>query len=166
MKRWYTVYTKPRQEKVALENLQRQQYEVYLPLVCIKKLIRKRWQEKIEPLFPRYLFIFVDIDEDDTASIRSTRGVAGLVKFGNRAVPISDQVIDFFKSSGDANTGIIPFRDPAIRPGAKITVTTGPLHGVEAIYDADSGEGRAMILIDVLGRINKITVKRNDISPI
>ena len=166
MKRWYTVYTKPRQEKVALENLQRQHYEVYLPLVCIKKLIRKRWQAKIEPLFPRYLFVHIDIDEDHTAPIRSTSGVAGLVKFGNRAVPISDQIIDFFKSSADADTGIIPFRDPAIHPGAKVTVTSGPLHGVEAIYDADTGEDRAIILIDVLGSINNITVPRKDINPI
>mgnify|MGYP001814427725 CR=1 FL=1 len=165
MKRWYTVYTKPRQEKVALENLQRQHYEVYLPLIRVRKLIRKRWQEVIEPLFPRYLFVHVDIDEEHTAPIRSTRGVAGLVKFGNRAVPISDQIIDYFLTSAD-DSGVIPFRDPAIRPGDKVTVTTGPLHGVEAIYDADTGEDRAMILIEVLGRINKVSVPRKDINPI
>ncbi|MEE8263278.1 MAG: transcription termination/antitermination NusG family protein, partial [Gammaproteobacteria bacterium] len=33
MKGWYLIYSKPRQERLALENLRRQNYEAYLPLM-------------------------------------------------------------------------------------------------------------------------------------
>ena len=33
---WYVAYTKPRQERIALENLEQQQFNTYLPL--FKKL--------------------------------------------------------------------------------------------------------------------------------
>ena len=59
-KSWYLVYTKPRQEEVALTNLTRQGYGVYLPRL---RQLRKRSGKQVpvvEPLFPRYLFIHLD----------------------------------------------------------------------------------------------------------
>ena len=35
---WYLIYTKPRQEKVALQNLEQQGYQCYLPLLPKEKL--------------------------------------------------------------------------------------------------------------------------------
>ena len=35
---WYLVHTKPRQEGLALENLERQGYECYLPTLPSEKL--------------------------------------------------------------------------------------------------------------------------------
>lgn len=37
MAQWYVMYTKPRQEIVALENLQRQNYSVFFPQARVQK---------------------------------------------------------------------------------------------------------------------------------
>ena len=71
---WYLIATKPRQEAVALLNLERQGYRVQLPKVELRKRRRGKWQEVIEPLFPGYLFVALATGVDDTAPIRSTVG--------------------------------------------------------------------------------------------
>ncbi len=94
MKKWYLLHTKPRQEKHALQHLQNQAYEVYLPLVQVEKIPQgvKRLVE--EALFPRYLFLQLDVAGSQSwASIRSTVGVSQLVKFGHRFAEVSQDVV-------------------------------------------------------------------------
>lgn len=88
MHQWYTVQSKPRQEAVAAEHLLRQGYETYLPQIRLKKHRRKQWVDVTEPLFLRYLFIKVDADQQSLAPVRSTVGVAGLVRFGHLLRPV------------------------------------------------------------------------------
>ena len=57
MSHWYLIHTKIRQERVALENLERQGFECFLPLIRVEKLRRSALVVVEEPLFPRYLFI-------------------------------------------------------------------------------------------------------------
>ncbi len=82
---WYLVHTKPRQEACALQNLERQGYDCYLPLLASEKLIKGAVTKLAEPLFPRYLFIRLDTGDSakSWSPIRSTRGVSKLVGFGN-----------------------------------------------------------------------------------
>ncbi|HBA65302.1 MAG TPA: transcription/translation regulatory transformer protein RfaH, partial [Methylococcaceae bacterium] len=54
---WHVIHTKPKQEKRALENLQKQDFECFLPTCSIEKIRRGRITVSLEPLFPRYLFI-------------------------------------------------------------------------------------------------------------
>ena len=72
---WYAVYTKPRQERIARENLERQSFEAYMPLMRVRRKRRDKWVEAIEPMFSRYLFIRLALGTTNVASIRSTRGV-------------------------------------------------------------------------------------------
>ena len=76
MTNWYAVQTKPRQELVAEQNLQRQGFVTYLPRIRLRKRKRNKLVDAVEPLFPRYLFIHVDPDQDSLAPVRSTLGVA------------------------------------------------------------------------------------------
>lgn len=79
---WFVVYTKARQEHVALENLARQNFEAYCPSVAITKRRRSQLISLIEPFFPRYIFLRFNLTSDNWAPLRSTRGVSGLVRFG------------------------------------------------------------------------------------
>lgn len=57
---WYVVQTKPRQEYRALENLINQGYECVLPEYQCEQLRQGVRALRNEPLFPRYLFIWLD----------------------------------------------------------------------------------------------------------
>lgn len=80
-KQWYVVYAKSRQEAVAEENLGRQGYEVYLPLIAQPRRQRGQWRQVLEPLFPRYLFVHLRLGCDNIGPIRYTTGVSSLVRF-------------------------------------------------------------------------------------
>ena len=110
---WYAVQTKPRQERVAEDNLARQDYTTYLPRLKTSKHRRGQWVDVVEPLFPRYLFIHVDPDEHSIAPVRSTLGVANLVRFGHRLKPVPTRVIDYLKQHEDPATHELA--DPAPR---------------------------------------------------
>ena len=96
-RQWYVVYTKARQEDVALENLQRQGFEAYLPRWKVTKRKQSLLSSLIEPFFPRYLFIHMARSQDNWAPIRSTRGVCGLVRFGGSPNPVPDDFIKMLK---------------------------------------------------------------------
>jgi transcriptional antiterminator RfaH len=89
---WLLLQAKPRQEFRALANLERQKGEFYCPQIQVEKLSRgKRIQVK-EALFPGYLFINAQPEQNGLTytSIRSSRGVSKIVCSGAAAVTIPE----------------------------------------------------------------------------
>ncbi|HFC29569.1 MAG TPA: transcriptional activator RfaH, partial [Oceanospirillales bacterium] len=93
MKQWLAVHSKPRQETIAEENLARQGFEVYCPKIQIERKKRGKRIKVIEALFPRYLFVKFKSGHDSATSIRYTRGVTQIVRFGNELAIVSDDII-------------------------------------------------------------------------
>ena len=58
---WYVVHTHPRGESLAFVNLQRQGLEAFLPQYLKRRRHARRTQWVPAPLFPRYLFVKMDI---------------------------------------------------------------------------------------------------------
>lgn len=148
---WYLIYTKPRQEQQALENLERQGYECYLPVFRKEKLRQNQVALADEPLFPRYLFIRLERGRSakSWAPIRSTRGVSRLVSFGAEPARIDDDLVSFLKSAEAAGK-----RSP-IRMFSKderVKLTAGPFAGMEGVYQMADGEQRAFVLIEFLSK--------------
>ena len=72
---WFVVHTKPRQEQRALENLQRQGFAAWLPMLSVEKFRRGRLEKVVEPMFSRYLFIRLDTEQTNWSPIRSRSGL-------------------------------------------------------------------------------------------
>mgnify|MGYP000091062149 CR=1 FL=1 len=105
-KAWYLVYSKPQQETVALRNLEQQDYHAYLPCLTEKKRVRGVYKSVTGPMFPRYLFIELDSQFDNWSPIRSTRGVSGLVRFGQQAARVPT---DLFKVCNIMQSGSVNY---------------------------------------------------------
>ena len=90
---WYVVHTKVRQEQTACVNLVRQGYAVYFPRIRILKRRRGMQQAQLEPLFPRYIFLQPGSVAHSIAPVRSTLGVAALVRFGQEPAVIRLQTL-------------------------------------------------------------------------
>ncbi|MDR1855382.1 MAG: transcription/translation regulatory transformer protein RfaH, partial [Azoarcus sp.] len=145
---WYLIHTKPRQEKIALENLERQGYRCYLPLYRKEKLRQRVLTVSNEPLFPRYLFINLGDSETDQSwrPIRSTKGVSRMVAFGNEPAKVDDALIDLLKQQEESLQGQL---EPLFKPGELVKITEGPFAGIEGIYQMSDGEQRVMVLIEM-----------------
>lgn len=151
VKSWYIVYTKVRQEDVALTNLERQGYSAYLPR-C--RHIRKRQARSmaiIEPLFPRYLFIHLDTLTDNWGPIRSTLGVVSLVRFGQKPARVPNALIAFLRSQEGVD-GLHSWAEPGYQTGERVRVADGPLEGYEGILLAKTSRERVVVLLDSLGK--------------
>jgi len=148
---WYLLFTKPRQEKSALENLERQGYQCYLPTLPSEKLRQGLLTISEEPLFPRYLFI--RLGQGSSAKswgpIRSTRGVSRLVSFGIEPAQIDDRLIDLLR----AQEALVQ-REPTrlFSPGERVRLTEAPFAGIEGVYQMADGERRVMVLIEILSK--------------
>lgn len=158
---WYAVCCKPRQETVAEENLLRQGYRVYLPRIRSTQRRRGQWLDKVEPLFPRYLFIRVDPAQHSIAPVRSTRGVSGLVRQGGLPAAVPEQVIEAIMQRAEIATGLHRDERPLFRTGEPIRLVGGPLAGLEGVFDEEDGEQRVIVLLELLGKANRMQVKRD-----
>lgn len=161
MTHWYLVYTKPRNEFVAQQNLKRQGYESYLPLIRQSRRRKGRQFENIEPLFPRYLFVRFSPGHDNIAPIGYTTGVSGLVRFAEEPAVVSDQIIESLRRRADCDTGLHCPKAPLFVPGDTVIIDEGPLSGVESIYLAQTGSERVVVLLQLLGRENHVRIERN-----
>jgi transcriptional antiterminator RfaH len=144
---WYLVHTKPRQEDVALANLQRQGYDCYLPQMRIERIRRRKAEIATEPMFPRYLFIRLDSSDQGKSwsPIRSTLGVSQLVHFGARAAKVDDALVELLRQREQA----MPL-DAMFHSGDSVVVTDGLFAGIKAIYQTADADRRAFILLEIL----------------
>lgn len=157
MEQWFVIHAKPKQEKVANENLMRQGYHCFLPFG--KRLSKRRGNRHltIEPFFPRYLFVSLDLGKTNISPIRSTMGVQDLVRFGECILPVPGAFVEDMKSQSDSE-GVISREFNGFRVGQNVRIEEGALTGYEAIFHAKSSQERAVLLLNVLGRQSKIEV--------
>ena len=138
-------------------NLARQGYGVYLPRV---RQARKRHGRRtliVEPLFPRYLFIHLDTHSDNWGPIRSTLGVASLVRFGQEPACIPDELVGFLKFR-ESEAGLHEWAEQKYRTGDKVRVADGAFQGYEGILLARTSRERVVVLLDILGRLVRTQV--------
>lgn len=152
---WYLVYTKPRQERLAKENLDRQGYETYLPLIRNRQRRQGKYVISVEPLFSRYLFIRLNTVSDNWGPIRSTVGVSAIVRFGGQATQVPERLINYIQANDDEN-GIQNTPIKEIGCGSKVRIIDGPMKGYEGIFRGKTGKERAVVLHDIIGNSTKL----------
>jgi transcriptional antiterminator RfaH len=112
---------------------------------------RTERKPRIEPLFPRYLFLNAVPDQQSLGPVRSTRGVCSLVRFGMQLATLPERVIETISRRRDPSTGLVQLDPAPTRPGDKVKVFDGPLAGLEGIFKERKGEQRALLLAKLLG---------------
>lgn len=144
---WFAVSTQPKQEIIARENLDAQEFETFLPLVTRKTMRwspsshRKKPAVVQEALYPSYLFARFDRSKSAWWEINSTRGVRKLISFGDgRPKPIAEGAIEWLVSQSKAGgfEEMAGYIRRSFNPGALLTIKEGPYEGrkIECIEDA------------------------------
>lgn len=163
-KRWYLVYAKPSKEELARVNLERQGYPTYLPMMRTPRRRGGRRIIRVEPMFPRYLFIHLDTESDNWAPIRSTLGVANLVRFGMYPSPVPDDLIAALRARDNAS-GVQDVPLHTFEQGQKVRIEEGPFMGYEGIFLAKTSEERVLILLDIVGKQARANVNIEHLGP-
>jgi len=160
---WYLIYTKPKAEKVAYENLQRQEFHVYLPFVKLSKRRQRKYVEVVEPMFPRYLFIQLNCTSDNWSPIRSTLGVSSIVRFGAYPMQVPDSLIEGFEGNEDEH-GFQQITSKEFKTGDRIQIIDGAMAGYEGIFERETSKERVTILLNIAGQHTRVSMTRHDLE--
>jgi len=154
---WYLIYTKAKQEAVALKHLDQQAYRVYLPTHHARRRLRTQYTFVTEPLFPRYLFIALNTETDNWGPIRSTRGVAKLIRFGGIPAKVPTELVELLKEQemDRLQDGVSL---PQFKKGDRVQIMEGVMAGYEGIFDAKTGTKRAAVLLGIADRYTRVQV--------
>lgn len=149
---WYVVQTQVNSEARAEQNLLRQGYEVYLP----RYLKRRRHARKVDlmakPLFPRYMFVAIDMATQRWRSIQSTFGVSRLVTNGDDPAMVPEGVVHALRAREDDKGFIRLDSKPAFAPGDKVRVLAGAFMDSAGLFSGLADHDRVSILLEMLGR--------------
>jgi transcriptional antiterminator RfaH len=154
MKNWYLIKTKSGQEHIAINNLENQEYSSYCPTVTIKN--------KRIVLFPGYLFVYLDKERENWSPIRSTKGVINFVRFGLDYAQVPDTVIKFLKANELINKEKLNNLN-RFKSGDKIQITDGVFKNCVAIFKSSKPQERVVLLLNILGQQQSITIKQESV---
>src|SRR5262249_36809337 len=139
-------------EAKAAWHLRNQGFEPYLPRYLKRRSHARRIDHVPAPLFPRYLFIALDLEIERWRAVRSTVGVSELVLNGDLPAPVPRGSADDIRA-GEDGRGYVRLRPRLdLARGDAIEVTDGPLCGASGIFECAADEERVVVLLDLLGR--------------
>lgn len=162
-KHWYALYVQPRKEKVVHRELQKRDFECYLPL---KKEIRK-WADRKKqvelPLFTSY--VFVKIDEYKQWDVLQVPGAVKFIWFGGKAVPIPEHQIESIKIliARDIAFELIPQQ---IRKGDLVRIKEGPFEGLVGTVLRNDNKTRFLISVNSIGTDIRLEIGEEDLISI
>ena len=151
MKNWYLIKTKPRQEKKAKQNLENQGYVAFCPITKINN--------KLVILFPSYLFVQLNEKTQIFSPIHSTQGVSYFVKFGLNFAKVPTSVIEFIKTNQHITTEKL-INLNKFKPGDKVQISDGVFNNFVAIFESYKSDERVILLMNLLGREQSLSVKK------
>lgn len=165
MQSWYVVYTHPREEAVAEENLARQGFITYCPRYRKRVSHARKVHDVLACLFPRYLFIAFDPGAHGWRAIRSTRGVVDVVRSGHEPAPVAAELIALIRAREDVDGSVVLGRQIELQKGQRFRLRGGAFDAHELIFEARKDTDRVVALLSLLGREFTVEVPVAQILP-
>ena len=87
------------------------------------------------------------------------------MRFGQTLCAVPDQVIDFLRQREDTETGCSSPVSREFEAGDEVIIRDGPFAGMMGVFQRKSAEERAFVLLDCLGRQNRVNLPRQSLLP-
>jgi transcriptional antiterminator RfaH len=165
---WVVVACRQAQEVRARVELERQGFDVYLPmrLASIRRPNRNGVRDLVaRPFLPGYLFVRTSLALGDWRRIWSTFGVKSLLGSEERPTAVRDWVIERIREQeegGFIKLGLLADA-PAFARGERVQLHNLDL--VEGLFLEQIDDRRASILVSLLGRDSRVTVDLAKLRP-
>jgi len=161
--RWYVVHAQPNREALAEAQLRQQGFGAFLP----RQLKTIRHARKLRtvnaPIFPRYLFVGLDLDRDRWRSVNGTAGVSRLVMAADRPVPLPRGIVETLIRSTD-DKGLVHYED--LKPGQAVRLIAGPFARSLGVLARLDGAGRVEVLMKILNGEVRLNLHRDWLEPL
>jgi transcriptional antiterminator RfaH len=161
---WFVVQTQVNSEAKAARNLVRQGFEIYLPRYLKRRSHARKIDKVAAPLFPRYLFVRIDMATQRWRAIQSTFGVSHLVLNGSDPARVSEKVLGVLKAREDDNGFVKLDQRPKFALGEKVRVLAGAFAENLGLFDGLADRDRIAILLDLLGRKVRVSLEADMVA--
>ena len=161
---WFLIYTKPRQEERAKENLENQGFETFSPMIASEKT-KQPQSFSLKPMFPRYLFTKFTVDNNNWRHIKSTRGVSHVITFGHKLTEVPNSVIDYLKSKvDDSDVHKLQNTRKTFQKGDELVIKQGVFQGKDATFLSMSGKERVRVMLSLMNRITIADISEQNLE--
>ena len=161
---WYILQIKPNAYGIAYENLKRQGFDVFLPLITKTTKKNGKFLDINAPLFPGYLFMGTSKDPIPWKSVNGTRGISKAVTLDGVYRSVGSHIIEGLRRRCDKNGIIQNIRD--IDMGDRAKIERGPFADFICTIDKIEDDKRVWVLIDLLHQQTRAAVSLDSISKI
>jgi transcriptional antiterminator RfaH len=160
---WYLAYTKPRFEGVAQVNLQQQAFDVYLPMYKKFKKTETGSVSVFEPMFPRYIFFRPTRPGQSISSVRSTKGVNNLVRFGFEYAVLQDNRVELIRQLEQGRNQISVLEASPFQAGQSVRLKHNALNNMQGLVQS-VGSKRIAVLLEIMGRPTVVQVEHHQLE--
>lgn len=152
-KNWFALYTKPKHEFKAEEELNNLSIDSFLPKIIVKRKWKDRKKKIVTPLFTSYIFIHAtEIERRYSLALQS---IVKTVCFQGIPAVIPDEQIESIKIMVQNNDDI--FITDNIVNGSKVKIIDGPFKDTIGVVINVNSENYLYVSLEILNR--SISVK-------
>jgi transcription elongation factor/antiterminator RfaH len=160
--RWFLTHTQPRSELKAQFHLGAQGFRTYVPQYLRTVRHARQLRTVRNPLFPRYLFVILDLERDRWLSIRSTIGVSSLFVCDGRPVPVPAGIVESLIDRTDEFE--VTRLDVELAEGQAVRILTGPFVDLVGTLDRLDANGRVRVLLEIMGSTVPVGMQRSALA--
>ncbi len=164
--RWFAVHSLPHREAGAQQQLENQGFQTFLPRCLKARCPARKLATVLAPIFPRYLFVGLDLDRDRWRSVNGTFGVARLVMAGDRPQPAPHGVVEALIALADGRDVLRFDEGGRLAVGQKVRILAGAFAEQIGLLQSLDDNGRARLLLDIMGGGIAVTVPSAALLPV
>lgn len=175
---WYVVHTYAGYENKVKQNLasrvrsmgvEERIFEVVIPMEDVIDFKGGRKVVVQKKVFPGYLLVRMDLDDNSWYVVRNTPGVTGFVGSGAKPTPLSRKEVEDILGVGGPAEGPAP--EKKVRPrleyevGDQVRVVTGPFADFNGlISEIDVDRSKLKVLVNIFGRETPVELEFGDVA--
>ena len=156
-KKWFVAQIKPNSYHTAIQNLERQGFETFLPKMGITQRQKNKFVVKNVYVFPGYMFVYFDPYIIRWTKINSTYGVSKILAFNKKPSEISSDLILALKIKYEINSN--PKQMEKLQKGDSIKFYTGPFTNLIAKVESAEEKNRIWILLEGMGGLQRLKLQ-------
>ena len=165
--KWYVVHSQSSYEKKALQAMQARVqsmhlshkiFEIVIPMEDVVEFKNGRKQTVQKKMFPGYILVRCELDDDSWLCIRQTPGITGFVgqnQRGQRPTPLSKREVQQFLAPKDEGEVAPKRKAPKLdyEVGEAVRVKEGPFADFQGqIAEINADHMKLKVLVNIFGR--------------
>jgi transcriptional antiterminator NusG len=175
--RWFVVHTQSGYEKKVKQNLEarissmnmeERIHEVVIPMEDVVEFKNGKKQVVQKKVFPGYLLVRCDMDDDSWYVIRNTPGVTGFVGQGAKPSPLPRRDVENFLQVKDEGEDAAPKRGkPRLEydQGETVRVKEGPFADFSGeIVEINEDQLKLKVLVNIFGRETPVELEFSQVA--